>query len=136
MATTAIAVVVALIILAGGSYALYKATRTNDETTPATTTAQRVFSLWQNGDRNAASESMTPVALKDLFAIKATESKGLAFKGCKKTTAAFFPKLCVWSRPGGQLSMQLIVEDKKNLIDAVSYGTNALPPAGDATPAG
>ena len=131
--TTAIAMVVALVVLAGAAFGVYKLTRTKDQGTPIATTVKLVFTSWQAGDKAAASVHMTNTASADLFAIKAAEGKDLTFGGCQKIGVTLFPLFCGWTRPGGQLGMRVVRIGNKSVIDAISYGPAALPPAG-ATP--
>ena len=135
-ATTVIAVIVALAVLGGGAAAIYKLTQSEDEGTPVGTTARVVFDAWQDGDRSAAAKHMTADAAEQLFDIKPAEAKGLAFGSCTKIGQALFPVLCVWTRPGGQLSMRASYADGAATFDAIIYGPAALPPAGDDTPSG
>lgn len=133
-ATNAIAVVVAVIVLAGAAFGVYALTRPADKYTPVVVTVKAVFTDWQQGDEAAARKHMSSKALADLFAIKASEGTDLTFGGCRLFGPKLFPRICTWSRPGGQLAMRVQIKDKVNVIDLITFGPAGLPPETPTTP--
>src|SRR5664279_1559380 len=67
--------------------------------------AKNLYAAWQAGDQAAAAKDATPTAVTAMFAIPAADGDGLTFGACTKIGSKPIPKACVFSRPGGQLTM-------------------------------
>ncbi len=50
------------------------------------------------------------------------------FGGCSATGDDPFPKECVWSRPGGELTMTVNKQGDTPIVTNVKYGPAGLPP--------
>jgi hypothetical protein len=125
-------IVVVVIVLAGGAYVVYKLTNKH-EVKPALVTAKAVFVDLQQGSPDKARDDSTTAGLAALKKITADDVKGLAFGGCKPFPASQPTRLCVWSRPGGQLSMSLVRQGDNWKVDNAQVGPAGLPPATDTT---
>ena len=103
---------------------------------PAGQSAKAVFAAWENGNRAAAARFAEDEAVTKLFAISTSDASGLRFGGCSATGDDPFPKECVWSRPGGELTMEVEKQGDTPIVTNVTYGPAGLPPdtsASDST---
>lgn len=125
-------VVVVIVVLAGGAYVVYKLTNKH-EIQPAAVTAKAVFVDLQKGDANQARSDSTAAGQSALRKITADQVTGLVFGGCKPFPGTQPTRLCIWSRPGGQLSMSLIRKGEDWKVDNAQVGPAGLPPATDTS---
>jgi hypothetical protein len=124
-----VVIVLIVVVVAGGAFAIYKLTRTSESNDPASVVAQKAFRALQNGDRSTLRELSTSEGMRQLQAIDAGELDGLRFSPPCPFVAPDPPtRGCTWSRPGGQLTMQLVVDDEHWLVDAAELGAAGLPP--------
>jgi hypothetical protein len=119
--------VIVLIVIGVGVWRL-----TSDDSAeagkPAGQSAKAVFAGWQNGNRAAAARFASDEAVTKLFAISTSDASGLRFGGCSPTTDDPFPRECVWSRPGGELTMEVEKQGDTPIVTKVTYGPAGLPP--------
>jgi hypothetical protein len=134
-AKLAIAIAV-VIVLAGGGYAIYKLTNKTEQQ-PAFETAKEVFAALESGDTAAAEDRATEAGATALAAIGREDLDGLAFSGCSPYPGEPPTRVCTWTRPGGQLTIALELDDKKWLVTKAEIGPAGLPPeTDDSAPAG
>jgi hypothetical protein len=101
-----IIIVVGVIVLIVIGVGVWRVTSDSTEAgKPAGQSAKAVFAAWENGNRAAAARFAEDGAVTELFAISTSDASGLRFGGCSATGDDPFPKECVWSRPGGELTM-------------------------------
>jgi hypothetical protein len=122
--------VIVVIAIGAGAYFL---TRDDDSSSKAEGKApprisKDLYAAWQDDDRTAAAGVATAAAVSEIFAIPANEGDGLDFGGCDKVGDAPLPKDCVYSRPGGQLTITVAVVDGKRVATAVKLGPAATTP--------
>lgn len=123
--------VIVIVILAGVAYKLKNSSSSSSKPTgtPPGRLAKDLYKAWQDGNQTAAAKSATPAAVTQLFAIKTSEGTTLTYGGCSKTSAAPLPKLCVWSRPGGELEMTVVKQaNGKKVVSSVTLGSAATTP--------
>ena len=130
-----ILVVVGVLVVAGIAFGIWKVSSddSSDAGPPAGQTAKGLYNAWQDGDQAAAAKDATPVAVTAIFKVDTSDASGLEFGGCSATGSEPFPKECVWSRPGGELTMTVEKQDDKPVVTNVEYGPAGLPPDTDAT---
>jgi hypothetical protein len=99
--------VVVIVIIAAVAYKLRgsSSSSTKPSGPPPGVVAKRLYKAWQSGNQADAAKSANAAAVSQIFAIKASDGSGLSFGGCTKSGASPFPKTCVFTRPGGQLTM-------------------------------
>jgi hypothetical protein len=90
--------------------------------------SKNLYTAWQGDDRSAAAKNATAAAVSQIFAIAKTEGEGLTFGGCAKIGDTQLPKACVYSRPGGELTMTVSRQGDKRTITKVVFGPAGLPP--------
>jgi hypothetical protein len=125
-------VIVIIVVLAGGAFVVYKLTNKH-EAHPAAATAKVVFVDLQQGDANKARSDSTANGQAALRTITADDVKGLVFGGCKPFPGTPPTRVCIWTRPGGQLSMSLVRKGDTWKVDNAQVGPAGLPPATDTT---
>ncbi len=131
-----IVIVVAVVVVIGIGLAAWRLTSDSSDAAgvPAGQSAKALFTAWEDGDRSAAAEVASPAAVNEIFANEATEASGLQFGGCSATGDDPFPKECVWSRPGGELTMTVEKDsDEDPMVTSVELGPAGLPPESDTT---
>lgn len=103
-------------------------TSTTATTTPAgQAEAKALFAAWQHGNRAAARAVATPAATAQLFAIPARQGRGLVFGGCSTINAR--GRRCIWSRPGGMLTIVTVLQaDGAPKVVAADLTPAGLPP--------
>lgn len=119
--------IVVVAIIAAGVYKLTKSDSTK-KGRPAGQTAKGLYKAWQSGDQAKAAKFANGTAVTTIFAVKTTDASGLTFGGCSATGNGAFPKECVWSRPGGELTMTLKKNGNTVQVTKVHYGPAGLPP--------
>lgn len=123
-------VVVVVVVLAAGAYLVVRWTDSDDAPSP-TATAKTVYVHLRQGDPTAARPDSTAAGLAALEKISADDVKGLVFGGCRSAAGNRPTQLCVWTRPGGQLSMAMIRRGDRWIVDNAEVGPAGLPPATD-----
>jgi hypothetical protein len=126
-----VGVVLLVLLLAGGGYALYKKNQTSDPGERAAVVAQRAFVAVSTGDPGRVDDDTTANGRSDLAAISADEVGDMVFGGCSPTGEA--TRACIYTRPGGQLTMVLVHPDDRWLVDDASVGPAGLPPTSTTT---
>jgi hypothetical protein len=122
--------VIVVIIIAAGVYKLTKSSSSSSGATgpPPGKISKNLYTAWQAGDQTAAAKVATPQAVTQIFAIKASEGTGLVFGGCTKVGANPLPKACVFSRPGGELTVTVGRANGKRVVTKVKLGPAATTP--------
>jgi hypothetical protein len=124
-----IGVIVVVIIGVGG----YLFLKDDDEASkpagpPPPRLSKNLYAAWQGDDRTAAAKNATAAAVSQIFAIPASEGEGLTFGGCTKVGDKQLPKACVYSRPGGELTMTVNLQGDTRTVTKVEFGPAGLPP--------
>jgi hypothetical protein len=125
-----IIIIVGIVVIAIIAAVIYKVTKSDSTAKgkPAGQTAKGLYKAWQTGNQASAAKFANANAVTTIFAVKTTDASGLTFGGCSSTGANAFPKECVWSRPGGELTMTLAKNGNKVQVTKVKYGPAGLPP--------
>jgi hypothetical protein len=130
------AVIVVIVVVLGGIF-IYKKTQKNSSGpayTPAGKISKSLYKAWQNGDRVTAAKYATSGAVTQMFALSASQSTGLTFGHCRKISDKPFPKQCLFTRPGGTLTMTLTRAPKQDpRVAAVVVGPAGVPPTSSTT---
>lgn len=127
-------VVVVVVVIVGGLAAWrLRSDDSSDAGQPAGQSAKALYTAWQDGDEVAAAKYASNGAVTTLFAVQASDAEGLEFGGCSATGESPWPKECVWSRPGGELTMTVQQGDDRPQVTKVTYGPAGLPPDGSST---
>jgi uncharacterized protein (UPF0333 family) len=122
--------VIVVIIIGAGAYFLTK----DDDSSEAATgplpakLAKNLYAAWQANDQATAAKDATPSTVTTLFSVPAADGDGLVFGGCKSTADTVLPKACVFSRPGGELTMTVSKVNGKRTVTNVKYGAAATTP--------
>jgi hypothetical protein len=124
-----IIVVVLVVIVAGVVAWRVRSNDSTDKVVPAGQTAKGLYKAWQAGNRNAAAKYANAASVDKIFVIQKTEASGLQFGGCTPTGNGPFPKECVWTRPGGELTMTLNKSGDTVTVTNVKFGPAGTPPA-------
>lgn len=131
---TIIIAVLAIIVLAGGGFVAYKLTDKKDAGLPAYEVAKQAEQAAAKGDTATIVKLSTSQGKVQLQKLKASELSGLTFGGCGPVPGATDPtRLCVFSRPGGQLQLYVTAPGGKWLVNQAELGPAGLPPT-TATP--
>jgi hypothetical protein len=122
--------VIVVIVIGVGAYLFLK---DDDEAAkpagaPPPRLARNLYAAWQDDDRTAAADNATAAAVTEIFAIPAAQGEGLVFGGCTSTSGTALPKACVYSRPGGQLTMTVDRVGDTRKVVKVELGPAGLPP--------
>jgi hypothetical protein len=128
-----ILIVIGVIVVVIIGVGVWKLTSSDSSSTaasgpPPIRLAKDLYNAWQANDRTAAAADATPAAVTQIFAIPASDGEGLTFGGCSRPTNAQFPKACIYTRPGGQLTMSVNPVAGKRTITKVELGAAGLPP--------
>jgi hypothetical protein len=125
-----IIIVVGALIIVGGAIAVWKFTGSSSSSSgaPAGQTAKGLYKAWQSGNKTAAAKYASPTAVTAIFKIAPSEASGMQFDQCSATGNNPFPKECVWSRPGGELTMTVNKPGDTPTVTNVKYGPAGLPP--------
>jgi hypothetical protein len=127
--------VVVIVIIGAVAYKLRDSSSSSSKPSgpPPGVVAKRLFKAWQSGNRADAAKSANAAAVTQMFAIKSSDGTGLSFGGCTKSGSAPFPKSCVWTRAGGQLTMTVARANGTKTVTGVTLGSAATTPT---TPTG
>jgi hypothetical protein len=122
--------IVVVVAIAAGVYFLTRDSGGSDapKGKAAGKISKDLYGAWQSGDRSAAATDATPQAVTAIFAIDKNQGTGLEFGGCEKTGTSPFPKVCTFSRPGGELAITVSVVDGQRKATAVKLGPAATTP--------
>jgi hypothetical protein len=126
-----IVVVVVVVIAAAVAFFLLRDDSGSEAGKPAGQSAKALYTAWQDGDRTAAAGYASAGAVDALFALQASDAEGMEFGGCSATGDGPWPKECVWSRPGGELTMTVQKGGDTPQVTKVTYGPAGLPPDTD-----
>ena len=127
-----IVVVVIIVIVGGLAFWRMRDSDSSDPGKPAGQSAKSLYTAWQDGDQAAAAKYASNGAVTTLFAVDTSDASGLEFGGCSATGDGPWPKECVWSRPGGELTMIVQKGGDTPQVTKVTYGPAGLPP--DSSP--
>lgn len=122
-------IVVGVLVLAGGALVAWKLS--SGSSTPSTGAGQssrKLYAAWKSGNRSAAGAVATDSGVREMFAIKPNPNYRFQFGGCTKPTKSPWPKLCVWTQPGGMITMKVEESGGKRKVTSVKLGPAALPP--------
>ena len=134
-ARTLIIVVLAVVILAGGGFVAYKLTNKRDTGQPANVVAQQVEKALLTGDSATVNKLSTAQGRAQLEKIKPADLAGFKFGGCGLVPVAKVrTRLCLFSRPGGELRMFLTVPGDKLMVNQAEIGPAGLPPTPQTPP--
>ena len=122
--------IIVVIVIGAGVYFL---TRDDDSGGGATgdpppRIAKDLYAAWQADDRTAAGRIATAEAVDEIFDIDRTEGADLEFGGCERIGATVLPRACVFTRPGGQLTITVSIVDDARVASGVELGPAGLPP--------
>ena len=131
---TIIIVVLVIVVLAGGGLVAYKLTNKKDAGQPAGQVARQAEAAVVKGDTATIVKLSTAQGKAQLTKLKGSELGGLKFGGCGPLPGATTPtRLCVFSRPGGVLNLNVTAPDGKWLVNEASLGPAGLPPTTTTT---
>lgn len=133
-ARTLMIVVLAVVVIAGGAFVAYKLTNKRDTGQPAQVVAKQVEKALIAGDTATIKKLSTAQGLAQLEKIKPADLTGLTFGGCGFVPAKVRTRMCVFSRPGGQLRMFLTVPGDKLMVNQAEIGPAGLPPTPQTPP--
>ena len=124
---------VGVLVVAGVAVAAWKLSSSSSSKSgaPAGQTAKGLYKAWQSGNQAAAAKDATPTAVTAIFRCSRADASGLEFDGCTPTGSDPFPKECVWSRPGGQLTMTVQKQGGKANVTKVDVRPGRAPPPDD-----
>jgi hypothetical protein len=128
-----IVVVVVVVIAAGVAFFLLRDDSGTEAGAPAGQTAKSLFNAWQANEEGQASQFADADAVAVLFRVPAIDGQGLEFGGCSPIGDSPWPKECVWSRPGGELTMEVEKGGDTPVVTKVTYGPAGLPPDSSTT---
>ena len=131
---TAIIVLLAVVVLAGGAFVAYKLTNKRDTGEAFQTVARKVEKAAASGDQATVNSFTTVQGKNELAAVKG-ELDGLVAGPCGP--APFVKdntKQCIFTRPGGQLSLFLTTPKGKWLVSSAKLGPAAVTPTAPPTP--
>lgn len=122
--------VIVVIVIGVGAYFFLKddGDASAPEGPPPPKVSKNLYAAWQAGDRGAAATSATAAAVSELFDIPASEGEGLVFGECAKVGDTPLPKACVFTRPGGELTMTVALVGDRRTVTKVVLGPAGLPP--------
>lgn len=124
---TIVIAVIAVIVLAGGGFAAYKLTQSEETGAGPFKIAHEVRDAIADANTATIAKLSTSDGKVALLKIKPNEVKGLVWGGCTQTFGAkSASKTCKWTRPGGELVFILTAPDKKWIVDAVTVGPAGL----------
>jgi hypothetical protein len=127
-----IVVVVVVVIAAAVAFFLLRDDSGSEAGKPAGQSAKSLYTAWQDGDRTEAARFASAGAVDALFAVQTSDAEGMTFGGCSATGDGPWPKECVWSRPGGELTMTVQKGGDLPQVTKVTYGPAGLPPDTDS----
>ncbi len=127
-------IVLAIVVIAGGAFVAYKLTNKRDTGQPAQVVAKRVEKALLTGDTATLTKLSTAQGRAQLEKLKPADLTGFTFGNCSLIPAKVRTRLCLFSRPGGQLRMFLTVPGDKLMVNQVEIGPAGLPPAPQTPP--
>jgi ABC-type nitrate/sulfonate/bicarbonate transport system permease component len=122
--------VIVIVIIGAVAYKLRGSSSSSSKPSgpPPGAVAKRLYKAWQSGNQADAAKSANPAAVGQIFAIKASDGTGLTFGGCKTAGSSAFPKTCVFSRSGGQLTMTVSRANGTKTVTHVTLSSAATTP--------
>jgi hypothetical protein len=123
-----VAVVVVVLIAGGAAVLLLRDDSGTEAGQPAGQSAKGLFKAWQDNNENRAARFADEDAVVVLFRVPAVDGRDLQFGGCSQVGDSPWPKECIWSRPGGELTMEVEQGDARPIVTKVTYGPAGLPP--------
>jgi hypothetical protein len=125
-------VIVAVVVLVGGAFVVYKLTKsTSSAEAPYVVVHRTVVAI--KGGQSPKSSDTSGQGEAELDAITAQDLEGLQFGGCQALPQAPNTARCIWSRPGGQMTMSLSKTDGHWKITGAGLGPAGLPPDDSTT---
>lgn len=128
----AVIVVVVLIALVVGVFIVDEVTDDGGSDAPADVAAAVVAAV-KAGDDGALRDRSTGAGTTQLLAIKPADADGLTAASCTTLTAATPTRVCIATRPGGQLQLRLVRTDGEWKVDGATIGPAGLPPTSSTT---
>jgi hypothetical protein len=128
-------VIVVVIALVGGAFVVYKLTKSKEEVTPMLQVAKRTVAAIKSGDSAELRTLSTGQGTTQLLALKPADVDGITIiaPSCKIFAASTPTRVCTASRPGGQLTLRLVVTDGAWKVDSANVGPAGLPPESTTT---
>ena len=126
-------VIVVVVVLAGGAYVVYKLTDKKDVGQPAYAVAKKVLVATQKGDKTVIVANTTGGGAGQLEAFKAGALAGMTLNKCSPFAGGKPTRVCVYTRPGGQLTLRLVRIDSRWKVDAAVLVPTAVTPTSGAT---
>ena len=131
-------VIVVVIVLIGGAFVVYKLTKSKDEPTPALKVAKTVAAAVASGNTVVIRSNSTGQGQSQLVAMKKSDVNGFTFvaRDCKPFPQKVPTRVCISTRPGGQLQLRLIFTNNAWKVDLANLGPTATTPTSSpaATP--
>ena len=127
--------VILIVIIGAVAYKLRGSSSSSSKPSgpPPGAIAKGLYKAWQAGDQTAAAKEANAATVTQMFAIKASDGTGLVFGGCSQAASGPFPKKCVFTRPGGQLTMTVSRANGKKTVTNVTLGSTATTPTSAPT---
>jgi hypothetical protein len=128
-------VIIVVIALVGGAFVIYKLTKSKDEATPMLQVAKDTVAAIKSGDTAELRSLSTGQGTAQLLALKPGDVNGITIiaASCKLFAASTPTRVCTASRPGGQLTLRLVVTDGAWKVDSANVGPAGLPPTSTTT---
>jgi hypothetical protein len=128
-------VIVVVIVLVGGGFVIYKLTKSKDDATPMLQVAKDTVAAVKSGDAAQLRSLSTGAGTAQLLALKPGDVDGITIiaASCKIYAASTPTRVCTATRPGGQLSLRLVVTGGAWKVDLANVGPAALPPTSTTT---
>src|SRR3954469_1984636 len=123
-------VIVVVIALVGGAFLVYKLTKSKDEPTPVVKVAKEVVAAIKSGDKGQLQSLSSGQGTTQLLALKSSDVNGftLTAASCKPFPQKEPTRVCIATRPGGQLQLRLVFTDNAWKVDLANYGPSFLQP--------
>jgi len=127
-------VIVVVIALVGGAFLVYKLTKSKDEATPFLKVAKETVAAIKSGDKGQLQSLSSGEGTKQLLVLKPADANGFTITAasCKPFPQKVPTRVCIATRPGGQLQLRLIFTDNAWKVDLANYGPAATTPTSGA----
>jgi hypothetical protein len=132
-AVIAVIVIVVIVVIAGGAFVVYKLTDKKDVPTPAFKVAAITVQAARTGDQATVAANSTAAGANALGALDPAGLQGLKETTCGPSPLAPEARVCVFSRPGGQLTVSLTQSGSDWKVVAARLGPAGLPPTSTTT---
>jgi hypothetical protein len=126
-------VIVVVVVLAGGAYVVYKLTDKKDVGEPAYKVAKTVLVAAQQGNKAVIVKNTTGGGARQVEAFTASSLGGMKVSKCSPFAGSKPTRVCVYTRPGGQLTLRLVRADNRWKVDAAVLVPTAVTPTSGVT---